>query len=66
MLKYQTLKNKTISELKILLLDFLRENFNLRMQISSGKLKQTHLLRKVRKNIARLKTFIITQKVISS
>ncbi|WP_343126495.1 50S ribosomal protein L29 [Buchnera aphidicola] len=59
MLKFQQLKLKSIEEIKVLLLDFLREKFNLRMRISSGKLKQTHLLRKVRRNIARLKTFLV-------
>ncbi|QCO71056.1 50S ribosomal protein L29 [Buchnera aphidicola] len=40
------------------LLQLLREQFNLRMQSVSGKLKQPHLLRKVRRNIAQVKTLL--------
>jgi large subunit ribosomal protein L29 len=43
------------------LLELLREQFNYRMQASTGQLAQTHLLRTVRRNIARVKT-IITEK----
>ena len=43
------------------LLGLLREQFNYRMQASTGQLAQTHLLRTVRRNIARVKT-IITEK----
>ncbi|WP_422667402.1 50S ribosomal protein L29 [Buchnera aphidicola] len=55
------LRKKNKKELNVELLHFLREQFNLRMQAISGKLKQPHLLRKVRKNIAQVKT-LLTQK----
>jgi large subunit ribosomal protein L29 len=55
------LRKKDKKDLNIELLQLLREQFNLRMQSVSGKLKQPHLLRKVRRNIARVKT-LLTQK----
>jgi len=55
------LKEKSIEELNAELLGLLREQFNYRMQSSTGQLAQTHLLRTVRRNIARVKT-IITEK----
>ncbi|MCP5079043.1 MAG: 50S ribosomal protein L29, partial [Psychromonas sp.] len=39
----------------------LREQFNLRMQHSTGQLEKTDQLKKVRRSIARVKT-ILTQK----
>ncbi|MFO5801952.1 50S ribosomal protein L29 [Klebsiella pneumoniae] len=43
------------------LLNLLREQFNLRMQAASGQLQQTHLLKQVRRDVARVKT-LLTQK----
>jgi large subunit ribosomal protein L29 len=54
-------RKKNKKDLNIELLQLLREQFNLRMQSVSGKLKQPHLLRKVRRNIAQVKT-LLTQK----
>ncbi|QFQ32318.1 50S ribosomal protein L29 [Buchnera aphidicola] len=54
-------RKKNFPDLNIELLQLLREQFNLRMQSASGKLKQPHLLRKVRRNIAQVKT-ILTEK----
>ncbi|CAG8999138.1 MAG: 50S ribosomal protein L29 [Candidatus Celerinatantimonas neptuna] len=56
------LKEKSVEELNAELLSLLREQFNLRMQASTGQLAQTHLLKNVRRNIARVKT-ILNQKV---
>jgi large subunit ribosomal protein L29 len=36
--------------------DLLREQFNLRMQKGTGQLAKPHLLKEVRRNIARVKT----------
>ncbi|WP_427980235.1 50S ribosomal protein L29 [Agarivorans sp.] len=55
------LKQKSVEELKAELLNLLREQFNLRMQASTGQLAQTHLLKNVRRDIARVKT-ILNQK----
>ena len=51
-------REKNRQDLNIELLQLLREQFNLRMQSASGKLKQPHLLRKVRKNIAKVKMLL--------
>lgn len=55
------LKEKNAEELNAELLNLLREQFNLRMQHSTGQLEKTDQLRKVRRNIARVKT-ILTEK----
>lgn len=43
------------------MLGLLKDQFNLRMQKASGQLAQTHLLGKVRRDIARVKT-VLTEK----
>ena len=60
-MKAKDLREKTIEDLNSELLGLLRENFNLRMQMSTGQLQKTHDLKKVRRNIARVKT-ILTEK----
>lgn len=55
------LQKKSIEELKSFLLDLRREQFNLRMQKSMGEIPKPHLLKKVRRDIARVKT-ILTEK----
>ncbi|RDV26748.1 50S ribosomal protein L29 [Alteromonas aestuariivivens] len=60
-MKATELKDKSVEELNAELLNLLREQFNLRMQHSTGQLEKTDQLRKVRRNIARVKT-ILTQK----
>lgn len=54
-------REKNLKDLYTELSQLLREQFNLRMQSASGKLKQPHLLRKVKRNIAQVKT-ILTEK----
>ncbi|GEA12873.1 MULTISPECIES: 50S ribosomal protein L29 [Alteromonas] len=60
-MKATELKEKSVEELNAELLNLLREQFNLRMQHTTGQLEKTDQLRKVRRNIARVKT-ILTQK----
>jgi large subunit ribosomal protein L29 len=60
-MKASELKDKSVEELNAELLSLLREQFNLRMQASTGQLAQTHLMKNVRRNIARVKT-ILNQK----
>jgi large subunit ribosomal protein L29 len=60
-MKAAELKEKSVEELNAELLNLLREQFNLRMQHSTGQLEKTDQLKKVRRNIARVKT-ILTQK----
>ena len=54
----QELKNKPVAELEGLLKDGRAELRNLRFDLSAGKLKNITELRKVRKNIARILTFL--------
>lgn len=52
------LRNKSKSELEAELLELRKEQFSLRMQKAAGQLKQTHELRRVRRDIARIKTVL--------
>ena len=60
-MKATELKEKSVEELNAELINLLREQFNSRMQHSTGQLEKTDQLRTVRRNIARVKT-ILTQK----
>lgn len=55
------MKNSSQDELKNELNAVLKEQFNLRLQHQTGQLTKTSSLRKVRRQIARLKTFINNQ-----
>ncbi|RMH46610.1 MAG: 50S ribosomal protein L29 [Gammaproteobacteria bacterium] len=57
-MKASELREKSVEELKAELLNLLREQFKLRMQHSTGQLSQTHLLKKMRRDIARVKTIM--------
>lgn len=57
-MKTAELKNKTVNELNSELHALLKEQFNLRMQRGGGQLSQTHLFRKIRRSIARIRTII--------
>jgi large subunit ribosomal protein L29 len=52
------LRNKSAEELGEELLALRREQFNLRMQKATGELTQNHEHRRVRKDIARVKTVL--------
>jgi len=52
------LKKKSPSDLQAHLLDLRREQFSLRMQKGTGQLNQTHQLRNVRREIARVKMLL--------
>ena len=52
------LRGKTEAELNEVLLDLLRDQFNYRMQQSTGQLGQPHVMSVVRKDIARVKTLL--------
>ncbi len=60
-MKASELREKSVEELNAELLNLLREQFNLRMQAATGQLKQTHTLKTVRRDIARVKT-VLNQK----
>ena len=52
------LRQKSADELKMELDNLLREQFNLRMQKGSGQLSRPDQVKKVRRNIARIKTVL--------
>ncbi|CAH0534525.1 50S ribosomal protein L29 [Vibrio stylophorae] len=57
-MKAQELREKSVEDLNAELLNLLREQFNLRMQVATGQLQQTHTLKTVRRDIARVKTVL--------
>ncbi|MCP4272114.1 MAG: 50S ribosomal protein L29 [Gammaproteobacteria bacterium] len=63
-MKVSEMKEKSVDELNEELLNLKREHFNLRMQKGSGQLEQSHRLKEVRRDVARVKT-ILTQKADS-
>jgi len=52
------LREKSQAELREALNELLKEQFNLRMQRGTGQLARPHLMKEVRRNIARVKTEI--------
>ncbi len=60
-MKASELRGKTEAELREALHDLLKEQFNLRMQRGTGQFSRPHLMKDVRRNIARVKT-VINQK----
>ena len=54
----QDLREKNVGELREELSGLMREQFNLRMQRGIGQLPTPHELRRVRKDIARVKTVL--------
>jgi len=60
-MEVQELRSKSVEELNEELLALRREQFNLRMQGATGELTQHHEHRRVRKNIARVKTVLSEQ-----
>lgn len=60
-MKSEDLKGKTLDELKKALMDMRKEQFAARMQRAAGQLENTAALRKFRRDVARIKTFISRQ-----
>jgi len=56
--KLKDFRGKSREELQQELLRLLREQFDLRMQKTTAQLTQTHLLRQVRRDIARVRTLL--------
>jgi len=52
------LRNKSIAELNEQLLGLRQEQFNLRMQRGQGQQTQPHQIKRVRRDVARVKTVI--------
>lgn len=57
-MKAKKLREKSVEELNTELRNLLRERFNLNMQAVNGQTQKSHLLRQVRRNIARVKTLL--------
>lgn len=60
-MKKEELKGKSADELKKMLLEARKEQFNLRFQHSGGQLENTAQMRKIRCQVARIKTMINQQ-----
>ena len=60
-MKASELREKSAEELNSELLSLREEQFRLRMQVSTGQLGQTHLLKNTQKDVARMKT-VLTEK----
>ena len=56
--KADDLKGKTPDELNALLLELSRKRLNMRFQKVGGQLENTSEIRKIRRTIARVKTFL--------
>ena len=57
-MKIDELKNKTIDQLKSILIDLKKEAFNLRFQKANGQLENTSRVRVVKRSVARVITLI--------
>ncbi|SHE21263.1 50S ribosomal protein L29 [methanotrophic endosymbiont of Bathymodiolus puteoserpentis (Logatchev)] len=57
-MKVSELRQKTVTELNSTLVELGREQFNLRMQKNTGQLSKSDQVKKVRRNIARVKTVV--------
>ena len=57
-MKVSELRQKSAEELNATLVELGREQFNLRMQKNTGQLAKSDQVRKVRRNIARVKTVV--------
>ena len=62
MVKTKDLRAMTIDEWEAKLLENKKEQFNLRIQQSTGQLSNTAVIRKVRREIAKINTLIAERK----
>ena len=56
------LREKSRDDLRKTLDELLKEQFNLRMQQGTGQLARHHVIKEVRRNIARVKTVMIEKR----
>ena len=63
-MKASELREKTVDELQENLIALMKDRFEYRMQKSTGQLNQTHLLKDVARDIARVKT-VLNGKLVS-
>ena len=57
-MKASELKEKSVEELQQDIDNLAKDQFNYRMQKSTGQLGQTHLLGQIKRDIARIKTVL--------
>ncbi|MGZ9431972.1 50S ribosomal protein L29 [Mycoplasma sp. CB776] len=57
-MEFKELKNKSLSELKQLVVEHKAELFSLRFKNATSRLDKTHQIKEIRKNIARVLTAI--------
>ena len=57
-MKANELRDKSVDELNQQLLSLREEQFKLRMAKATGQLGQSHLLKQIKRDIARLKTVL--------
>ena len=57
-MKIDELKNKTLDQLKSILMDLKKESFNLRFQKANGQLENTSRVKVVKRSVARVLTLI--------
>ena len=62
MVKTKDLRAMSVDELETKLLDAKKEQFNLRIQQSTGQLQNTATIRKVRREIAKINTLLTERK----
>ncbi len=60
-MKASELRNSSAEELNEMLLEKAKEQFNLRMQQGSGQLSKPDQMKKVRRDIARIRTILNEQ-----
>jgi len=59
-MKASEIRQKSADELKEVLSELRKRQFDLRMQLGTGQLAEPHQLRQVRRDIARVKTVLNT------
>ena len=57
-MKIEELKNKTLDQLKSILIDLKKESFNLRFQKANGQWENTARVKVVKRSVARVLTLI--------
>jgi len=57
-MKSADLRKKSVSELQQKMLELLKQQFKLRMQKGTEQMAKTHMFKKIRRNIARIKTIL--------
>ena len=62
MVKTKDLRAMSVDELETKLLEAKKEQFNLRIQQSTGQLQNTSVIRKVRREIAKINTLLTERK----